>query len=728
MLGIARRRLSSSLATVSTSRTTAIIGEDGLAVLNKTLPIHKDDSQPVAIAPEGAAMIEVTIDGNQVQVQSGYSILQACESVGINIPRFCFHERLSVAGNCRMCLVEIEKSPKPVASCAMPTMPGMKIFTDSPMVKKAREGVMEFMLANHPLDCPICDQGGECDLQDQSMLYGSDRSRFMDDKRSTEDKNLGPLVKTVMTRCIHCTRCVRFSQEVAGVTMLGAVGRGNAMEIGTYVEATLATELSGNVVDLCPVGALTAKPTAFAARSWEYRSTASIDVLDACGPSIKVDTRGGEVMRVQPRTNDDVNEEWISDKTRFAIDGLKRQRLDMPLVRVDGVLKPTTWAHALSIAATEMLATDGSAMGVVAGPLVEVEALVPAMDLFSKLGCNSFGLSAAPTLSADLRASYITNPTIAGIENTDALLIVGSNPRVEAPLLNARLRKLVRHEDLPIGLVGAPCDLTFEYQALGESAETLSSLLSGEGFAATLKSAQRPAILVGTGASPAAIALAKSLAKSVGCLTDGWNGFGLLHSSSSTVGALDVGFVSAPGASATAEQKLVYLIGADEPETISSISDDSFVIYQGHHGDAGAMRADVVFPSAAYTEKSATFVNTEGRVQRTARALDPPGEAREDWSILCALSRVAGTVLPYESIGDVRSRMVEIAPHLADSSGDSISGSSAELAALALEAAAPAESSSAPLKTSVTNFYMTDPVSRSSSTMAKCVEAFGTRV
>jgi NADH dehydrogenase (ubiquinone) Fe-S protein 1 len=354
------------------------LNQEGLAELAKTLPIHKRGEDQ--LVREGAQMIEVIIDGNPVQIESGSSILQACESVGINIPRFCFHERLSVAGNCRMCLVEIEKSPKPVASCAFPTMPNMKIFTNSPMVKKAREGVMEFLLANHPLDCPICDQGGECDLQDQSMIFGSDRSRYAEAKRGTMDKNLGPLVKTVMTRCIHCTRCVRFSQEVAGVPMLGAVGRGNAMEIGTYVEAALNTEMSGNVVDLCPVGALTNKPYAFTARSWELRSTPSVDVLDGCGAHIKVDSRVGEVMRVQPRLNEAINEEWISDKTRYAVDGLKRQRLDVPMLRVNGALQPVGWAQALTAAAEALAGAAPAEVGAFAGPLVEAEALVCLMS------------------------------------------------------------------------------------------------------------------------------------------------------------------------------------------------------------------------------------------------------------------------------------------------------------------------------------------------------------
>jgi len=684
-----RSRLSS--LTVPTAKVVQPIGEDGLAVLPKTLPIHKGKGEAL-VPKEGASYIEVVVDGNPVQIESGSSILQAIESTGINVPRFCFHERLSVAGNCRMCLVEIEKSPKPVASCAMPTMPGMKIFTNSPMVKKAREGVMEFLLANHPLDCPICDQGGECDLQDQAMLYGSDRSRYVENKRAVEDKNLGPLVKTSMTRCIHCTRCVRFSQEVAGVNMLGTVGRGNAMEISTYVNAALDSEMSGNVVDLCPVGALTAKPNAFAARSWEYRTTHSIDVLDGCGPSIQIDTAKGEVMRVQPRTNDDVNEEWISDKTRFAVDGLKRQRLDMPLARnADGSLTPVSWKEALGVAAGALSGTRGTAMAALAGPLVEAESLVALKDLMNSLGCTGTR-STATSLSADLRASYTLNATIAGLEEADAVLLVGTNPRVEAPLLNARLRKLVRHHDLPVASVGKPADLTYEVEQLGESAAALSDLLAGKGaFAETLKGAKKPAVIVG-------------------------------------LGALDVGFVPGPTAAEVSEASVVYLLGADEA-AVDAIPPTAFVIYQGHHGDKGAARADLVLPGAAYTEKSGTYVNTEGRVQRTSRALDPPGDAREDWSILVALSKVLGKPLPYETIGGVRARLAEVAPQMKDASGDAIEASSAPLAALALEYVPPSAPSvtSAALGTSVANFYMTDAVSRASATMAKCVQAYGTR-
>jgi len=727
---LSMRRLSMLAPVVKKSEAVPVqMREDGLAAFTKTLPIHKREELPMETRPD-ASTIEITIDGNQVMVENGASVLQACESVGINIPRFCFHERLSVAGNCRMCLVEIEKSPKPVASCAFPTMPGMKIFTNSAIVKKAREGVMEFLLANHPLDCPICDQGGECDLQDQAMLFGSDRSRYTEVKRSVQDKNLGPLVKTAMNRCIHCTRCVRFSQEVAGVNMLGTVGRGNAMEIGTYVEAVLASEMSGNVVDLCPVGALTSKPNAFSARSWEYRSTASVDVLDGCGPSIKVDTAKGEVMRVQPRLNEDVNEEWISDKTRYAVDGLKRQRLDTPMLRKGGTLEPVSWPEALNVAAERLGGASAAEIGGFAGSLVEVEALVCLKDLLNALGSTS--TTACSELSADLRSGYSFNATIAGIEQADALLLVGSNPRIEAPLVNARIRKMVRHCALPVASVGPKADLTFEYNHLGAGPQALAAIADGTApFAAVLKAAERPLILVGTGAlsrsdGGAIAALTRQIAKASGCQADGWNGYSVLQSTGSAVGALDVGFVPGPTATALKDLKVVYLLGADDAP-LEQINSDAFVIYQGHHGDAGAFAADLVLPGSAYTEKSVTYVNTEGRVQRTARAVDAPGDARDDWAILVALSKVMGTPLPYDSIAGVRDRMVDIAPHLGKA--DIVEPSSNELTATMLslgpKAAAPLDA--APLVSSMTNFYLSDTISRASATMARCSEVFGSR-
>jgi len=519
--------------------------------------------------------------------------------------------------------------------------------------------------------------------------------------------------------------------------MLGAVGRGNAMEIGTYVEAALASEMSGNVVDLCPVGALTSKPNAFAARSWEYRSTPSIDVLDGCGPAIKVDTAKGEVMRVQPRLHEAVNEEWISDKTRYAVDGLKRQRLDVPLLRKNGTLTPVSWREALAAAAEALGGCAPSEVGVLAGPLVDVEALVCAKDLFNKLGSTMTAV-ASPTAavsSADLRPSYTMGSTIAGIEEADALLLVGTHIRAEAPLVNARIRKMVRHFGLQVGAIGPRADLTYEYEHLGDSASALASLVTAtSGFGAALKAAQRPIVLLGAGAfagkdSAAVAAAAKAVASAAQCVTPDWNGYGVLQSAAAAAGALDIGFVPGPTAAPLNALKAVYLLGADEI-AFDQLLPSAFVIYQGHHGDAGALAANLVLPGSAYTEKSATYVNTEGRVQRTARALDPPGNARDDWQILVALSQVMGKPLPYDSISSVRQRMADIAPHLADARGVHVESSSIELANLNL-AFSPSDGvplSGAPLVSCISNFYMTDPISRASETMAKCYQTFGSRV
>ena len=558
-------------------------------------------------------MPKVTVDGIEVEVPPGATVLQACEAAGKEIPRFCYHERLSIAGNCRMCLVEMERAPKPVASCAMPAGDGMVIKTDTPLVRKARNGVMEFLLINHPLDCPICDQGGECDLQDQAMAFGFDHSRYHENKRAVKDKELGPLVKTIMTRCIHCTRCVRFATEVAGVEELGATGRGESMEIGTYVEKALSSELSGNLIDLCPVGALTSKPYAFAARPWELRKTESIDVMDAVGSNIRIDARGSEVMRVLPRLHEDVNEEWISDKTRFACDGLRRQRLDRPYVRRDGKLQPATWAEALSAAAEALLQADPKRIGAIAGDLCDAESMYALKGLMKSLGsphldCRQDGAK----LDAGCRAGYLFNATIAGIEEADAIVIVGSNPRVEAPVLNARIRKRWLRGGLSVGVIGEQADLTYRTDYLGAGPQTLSDLADGtHGFARTLKSATKPVIILGQGAlarpdGAAVLALARKAAETLGVVREGWNGFCVLHTAAARVAGLDLGFVPGKGGldvTAMVERAgaggldVLYLLGADEIDT--DALGQTFVIYQGHHGDAGAHRADVILPGAA---------------------------------------------------------------------------------------------------------------------------------
>lgn len=670
------------------------------------------------------------MDGEPQTILKGSTVLQACDAAGVEIPRFCYHPKLSIAGNCRMCLVEVEKAPKPVASCAMPAMPGMKIKTNTPMVKKAREGVMEFLLLNHPLDCPICDQGGECDLQDQSLVYGSDRGRFLEYKRSVEDKNLGPLVKTVMTRCIHCTRCVRFAKEIAGVEDLGVTGRGRDSEIGTYIERVMVSEVSGNVIDLCPVGALTSKPFAFKARNWELKGTESIDVTDSIGANIRVDSRGTEVLRITPRLNEEVNEEWISDKARFSYDGLKRQRLFAPMIRskASGKLEVASWPEALEAAAEALHDVKGEEILAVAGKLSDAEAVVSLKDFLLRLGCSNFAFEGDwPELDADLRSAYLLNSTLAGVEEADVALLVGTDPRSEAPLLNLRLRKGVVGRTLKVANIGSPLDLTYACENLGGGAGTLLEIAEGRHpFAAELAKAKRPLVIVGAGIlsrddRDTILSALHVIADHGGVVKEGWNGFNLLHLSAGRVAGLDIGFL--PGVKAAVNKippKLVYLLGADEVDP-SSFASDSVVIYQGHHGDKGASLANIVLPGAAYTEKEATYVNTEGRVQLTRAAVPVVGSSRDDWKIIRALSEVAGVALPYDTVDAVRSRLAEVAPHLVRV--DEVEEPSWHNGnALHHRKIGAVDSSSAFTKT-ISNFYMTDSITRASQTMAKCTAA-----
>ncbi|MBI2716496.1 MAG: NADH-quinone oxidoreductase subunit G [Rhizobiales bacterium] len=676
-------------------------------------------------------MAKLIIDGKEVDVPPEYTLLQACEAAGAEIPRFCFHEQLSIAGNCRMCLIEVVGIPKPQASCAMgvkdlmPNKDGSPkvLSTKSPMVKKAREGVMEFLLVNHPLDCPICDQGGECDLQDQAMAYGSDASRYAENKRAVEDKYIGPLVKTIMTRCIHCTRCIRFSTEVAGVPELGAIGRGEDMEITTYLEHAMTSELQSNVVDLCPVGALTSKPYAFAARPWELNKTQSVDVMDALGSAIRIDTRGREVMRILPRNNDDVNEEWISDKTRHVVDGLRTQRLDQPYLRENGRLRSASWKEAFAAIAGKLKSTSGKKVGAIVGDLAGAEEMYALKDLMTRLGSANIdarqdGAAFDPKRG---RASYLFNATIAGIEHADALLIVGSNPRREAPVLNARIRKRWRAGPFPIGVIGDKADLTYSYDYLGAGADTLAGLAQTK-FAEALKAAKNPLILVGAGAlarkDGAAIAsLAARAAVEFGAITDGWNGFSVLHTAASRVGALDLGLTPSAGGLDVAQMaaggvELLFLLGADEVE----VAPGPFVVYIGTHGDRGAHRADVILPGAAYPEKSAIYVNTEGRVQMASRAAFPPGDAREDWAILRALSDALGHTLPYDSLSALRQALFAAHPHMMHI--DQIApADAADIGKLAKLGGTPDK---AQLASSVADFYFTNPIARASAIMAEC--------
>ncbi|ENR28033.1 NADH-quinone oxidoreductase subunit NuoG [Brucella suis] len=681
-------------------------------------------------------MAKIKVDGTEIEVPDHYTLLQAAEAAGAEVPRFCFHERLSIAGNCRMCLVEVKGGPpKPAASCAMgvrdlrpgPNGEAPEIFTNTPMVKKAREGVMEFLLINHPLDCPICDQGGECDLQDQAMAFGTDGSRFRENKRAVENKYIGPLVKTVMTRCIHCTRCVRFTTEVAGISELGLIGRGEDAEITTYLERAMTSELQGNVIDLCPVGALTSRPYAFQARPWELNKTETIDVMDAVGSNIRVDTRGREVMRIMPRVNEQVNEEWISDKTRFIWDGLRTQRLDRPYVRKDGRLVAATWPEAFAAIAAKVSTTSAEKIGAVAGDLASVEEIYALKGLMTALGtanidCRQDGAALDPALG---RATYLFNSTIEGIENADALLIIGSNPRIEAAVLNARIRKRQRMGHFPVALIGEQAELRYDYEYLGSSAETLGQLASGRhAFRDVLAKAERPLIIIGQGAltgedGRAVLSTAAKLAQDVGAIKDDWNGFSVLHTAASRVGALDLGFVPGEGGKAARDMlgnlDVVFLLGADELDMMAKSS--SFVVYIGTHGDAGAHAADVILPGAAYTEKSGTWLNTEGRVQLGNRAGFAPGEAKEDWAILRALSDSLGKRLPFDSLQQLRAKLYADYPHML--AIDTITPASADdLVALAAKASNPGNG--AAFVSPVKDFYLTNPIARASAVMAEC--------
>ncbi len=673
-------------------------------------------------------MAKLIVDGKEIEVPAEYTLLQACEAAGAEIPRFCFHERLSIAGNCRMCLVELKGSPKPVASCAWAVRdcrPGPNgeppvVNTKTAMVKKAREGVMEFLLINHPLDCPICDQGGECDLQDQAMAYGVDKSRYHENKRAVEDKYIGPLVKTIMTRCIHCTRCVRFTTEVAGVSELGAIGRGEDMEITTYLEHAMTSELQGNVIDLCPVGALTSKPYAFQARPWELIKTESVDVMDAAGSNIRVDTRGREVQRIMPRLHEDVNEEWISDKTRFIWDGLRTQRLDRPYVRVNGKLQPASWAEAFAAIAAKVRGANAQKVGAIVGDLATTEEAFSLKKLMDAMGsphldCRQDGSVLHPKYG---RASYLFNATIAGIEEADGMMIIGANPRREAPVVNARIRKRWLRGDFKIGVIGEQADLTYDYAYLGAGPDTLSTFTTHK--PAQLK---KQIWLIGQGAlsrddGEAVLSMFAKSVQSVGGIAEGWNGFSVLHTAASRVGALDVGAV--PGEDGLNAKQMVqakaldvlFLLGADE----INVESGAFVVYIGTHGDRGAHRADVILPAAAYTEKSGIFVNTEGRPQLAKRAAFAPGDAREDWAILRALSDVIGHKLPWDSLSALRQQMFAAHPHLARI--DEIVA--ADAGALSTLTQLGGQATKAAFKSPVTDFYLTNPIARASAIMAEC--------
>ncbi|MWP37755.1 NADH-quinone oxidoreductase subunit G [Rhodobacter sphaeroides] len=652
---------------------------------------------------------KIIIDGIEVEVDGAMTLLQAAEEVGIEIPRFCYHERLSIAGNCRMCLVEVVGGPpKPTASCAMqvrdlrpgPNGEAPVVKTNSPMVKKAREGVMEFLLINHPLDCPICDQGGECDLQDQAMAYGVDFSRYREPKRASENLNLGPLVATQMTRCISCTRCVRFTTEVAGITQMGQTGRGEDSEITSYLNQTLDSNLQGNIIDLCPVGALTSKPYAFTARPWELGKTESIDVMDALGSNIRVDTKGREVMRILPRNHDGVNEEWISDKTRFVWDGLRRQRLDTPYIREAGKLRKASWGEALKAVAAAM---KGRKVAGLVGDLAPVEATFSLKMLIEGMGGRVECRTDGARLPAGNRSAYVGNAAIEDIDGAKSILLVGCNPRDEAPVLNARIRKAWL-QGAQVSVIGPAVDLTFDYHHAGTDRAALMSLVSeAERSGADGKPGL---VIVGQGAlaeadGEAVLAQAMKLAQTMGVKLL------VLHTAAARVGAMDVGAVTEGGLSAAIEgAEVIYNLGADEVE----IGAGPFVIYQGSHGDRGAHRADVILPAAAYTEENGLFVNTEGRPQLAFRAGFPPGEAKENWAILRALSAELGQTLPWDTMAGLRRKLVETVPHL----GRIDQLTESEWQPLPLRDPATAD-----FRLAVRDFYLTNPIARASQLMAE---------
>lgn len=673
-------------------------------------------------------MAKITIDGKEIEVEDGIPLIQACEIAGIEIPRFCYHDKLRIAGNCRMCLVEVEKAPKPVASCAMPVSNGMVVHTNTPNVKKAREGVMEFLLINHPLDCPICDQGGECDLQDQAFKYGKGNNRFHENKRSVKDKHMGPLIQTHMTRCIHCTRCVRFMSDLAGVPELGATGRGEHMEITSYLEKGLTSELSGNIIDVCPVGALNSKPYAYTARSWELKHTDSIDVFDAMGSNIRIDTRGLEVMRILPRINEDINEEWISDKIRFSYDGLKLQRIDRPFVKSGAKLSPSSWDEAINAIAAKIKSSDKPKIGAIAGTMIDVESMFAMKTLLKKLGSenidfNQFGYN----FDTSSRSNYIFNTKFAGIENADLLLIIGANIRKNAPVLGARINKLSRFGSLKIARIGEEDNQTFQLEELGNDLKILDSIEKGKSeFAKKLKEAKNPVIIVGDAIysrqdSQAILARISSICEKYNVIRDDWNGFNILHNHASVVGALDIGFYAKSESSRASNMvksavkgdlDILFLLGADEIEIPAS--HNSMIVYIGHHGDSSANIADIVLPSSAFTEKDASYINNEGTLQQAFRAVPAPSKATPEYDIVLKIAESLDLDLGFKDLGSLRKILAKELVKI--ESKNTISFSSSD------------KISDSPIEAIKFDFYLSNAISRASKTMASCSKELGSAI
>ena len=672
-------------------------------------------------------MPKLIVNGKEIEAEEGLTVLQACELAGAEIPRFCYHEKLSIAGNCRMCLVEMEKSPKPIASCAMPVSEGMNIKTNTPMVEKARRGVMEFLLANHPLDCPVCDQGGECDLQDQSMFYGFDHSRFTENKREVKEKYMGPLIKTQMTRCIHCTRCIRFSTEVAGIPELGAIGRGEDMQITTYLEKAMESELSANVIDLCPVGALTSKPYAFEARPWDLKKTESIDVMDAVGSNIRIDTYGWEVKRILPKINEDINEEWISDKTRYACDGLLKQRLDKPLIKINGKLAESTWKKAIQLIAKKINQTNADEIAGFVGDLIDLESIFIFKELFLKC-INSKNIecrSKETYINPSKRMNYLFNSTIIGIEESDLIILIGTNPRLEATILNARIRKNFVKNKIEIYSVGDPGDLTYPYEIIGNNTKIIKEIFENSNeITSKIINSKKPMIIIGESALNSEggeyiYEVIKDFLIKNNKINDTWNSFNVLSQQSSRIGALDLGIYKISSKNnyeilnklKNNTYNIVYLLGADE---IKFNKKNEFVIYQGSHGDYGASIADVVLPSAAYTEKDGYYVNLEGRIQKSLKASYPPGDSKEDWEIINELSTVLGRTLKIESKKDLDKKLINSKKIYT------------QINQIVKEKKTVNENRNIPkfvdskIEIEILDYYYTNPIARASKTMSEC--------